>query len=68
MDPPAGRVRPGVRRGLRLDADHDAGRPDLGVLFVQDQGWTFWQSCGGARDAARGDLAVPPAVQAPPGL
>ena len=27
-----------VRRGLRLDADHDAGRPDLGILCVREPG------------------------------
>src|ERR1035437_7661643 len=25
-------------RGLRLDADHDAGRPDLGILCVHEPG------------------------------
>jgi hypothetical protein len=25
-------------RGLRLDADHDAGRPDLGILCVHQPG------------------------------
>jgi hypothetical protein len=25
-------------RGLRLDADHDAGRPDLGILCVHGPG------------------------------
>jgi hypothetical protein len=29
-------MRPRVRRGLRLDAGHDAGRPDLGVLRVHE--------------------------------
>jgi len=30
--------KPAVLRGFRLDADHEAGRPDLGILCVQEAG------------------------------